>query len=1411
VYGKKGIYTVKLTIKTPDGCTDVATQHSYVNVANFSSDFSFNDKVCQGTTVHFTNRSSPIPNTSFWDFAEAGSMHAYGGSPSYATFYNPGVKTVKLTNTFGNCQETSTKTITVLAAPVLNGFEVDLAGVCGAPVTVKYRDTSSNVVKRQWNFNWNWSSTEVHSTEQAPSRSYTADGYYQTLLTVTNAAGCITSVSKPINIVKPNVAVNYTYSSSPMGNYGCLGFTMKFGTSTSEEITEYKWDFGDGATSTQPAPEHTFNKAGTFQVRLNYTTKSGCKYSAYFNSVYAYKKPDADFATSNGTDICGNTAVLFKDKSAGPVTSWQWDFGDQVYDYNSSLQHPSHQYYNEGTYRVRLIAYNGTCSDTAEKTNYIKVFPPFPDITQSYNTCEGTRGTVTFQQASRQANSLKWDFGDGNSVSLNDDQPEIKHTYTKTGTYKVVLTATNGQCSVRDSITTYALLKQSPKLTANKKELCGNDELVVQVSGVESNPYPMNTNYNSYYNVIGFKYGDSTDFAGGYTADNYYWTTTYKGRLNQLANGKESMRAILVSTYFGCYDTTDLLPIKIKGPVASFAIPANNICYKSPIAFEDRSTAGDNVPIKQWEWDFGDGKRETKTKGESVLHKYPDPGAFYVTLKVTDEQGCHSTTPQYRFSNYAQLSGPKAAISVSAATVQPNSTVHFYNITNNWNSPSTEYKWVSSDGSSSTDYYLSKRYTELGVDTMKLIAKNPVTNCTDTAIQIIYIKNVNASFTFTTSYINNNSCPPVVVKFTNTSTNAQRVAWDFGDGGKADNQNFPSHTYYKPGVYKVKLYSYGFNNAVDSIVDSITVKGPYAILKADVLSGCLSQTVTLSAEVKNASSYTWDFADGSLKQTSDTFAVHQYQTAGVYTPSLIMKDGSGCSATSDLDEKIVIDSLQVSITNIPPLICDSSIVSFVPGIQSVAVTQMQQQLQYKWSFGTTDENDSSDLSDPSFNYNVPGTYQVTLKVQSPYGCAKETTKTVVVTKTVKGKIDGPVEACEEAPVQFNGSKLSGEDVKWKWIFSNGNSSDEQNPDPQIYSIAGSYNVDLVVDHSGCYDTARTLLTVRPIPVINAAAEKAAICLADNVQLNAGGGNHYVWYPSTALNNTLSPSPIASPEFTTTYFVNVTNEFGCENRDSLTVIVARPFEMSVSADTFVCKGSSVQLRAQGAASYSWIRNIDGLSNRSIDAPVASPVNDIVYTVVGTDAYSCFTDTADIFVAVQPLPTIHAGADLELLTGSTQVLETQSSSDVVQWNWSPADYLDCATCPSPVTTPRADMQYVVTAKTQYGCAAIDTVNIKLICSQSKIGIPNSFTPNDNGKNDEFRIKGRGVKTVKSMRVFNRWGQKVFERTNFDIDDPSAAWNGIHNGYPVPAGAYVYVVELICDTGELFVKKGSMVLVR
>jgi gliding motility-associated-like protein len=1396
-YNKKGKFNIKLTVKNTAGCSATSAA-AEVNVANFTSSFTTPTTVCQGTAIQFTNTSSPTPNFSQWSADDGTSGYSYGNSPVSLYFLQPGKRKLTLTNTFGGCTQSVTNEVNVKKPPVLNGFLADLNGVCGSPVKVAFSDTTTGAVKWQWNFDWYSSNTG--STLKAPSYTYTADRNYLVTLTVANADGCNSTVSKYLNIYKPDVNISLISGNSS----GCIGLKNVFTANSSDPVNSYSWNFGDGTTSSEAQPAHTFNKAGIYNVTLAYTTKGGCKGTVSYG-VSVYKKPTAAFTASSGTVTCGNTPVILSDMSNGPVTQWQWDFGDFSYNYTNSPT-PLHQYDKDGTYSIRFIATNGTCSDTISKENYITVLPGFPKISGFSNTCEGTRGEVNFSQASRQATSWTWDFGDGSApVKLTTDQPGIKQTYTKTGTYKTVLTITNGSCSVRDSVYVSVLLKQSPVVSSPTKEICASGVIDLKVSGMENNPLPGNWTYGTHYYVSQIQYGDGTPYSGYNQLRETYWTTTFNGRYGSFDPAKENLRVILQSVTFGCYDTSNIIPLKIKGPIADFEISRNNVCYKSPVGFKDLSVPQNGVALKKWEWSFGDEKTFTSATSTDPEHQYANPMSYYPQLKVTDADGCFSTSQAY--SKVVSVNGPKADFFYYPERVLPQTGVYFYNSTNNYPyNYYSEYSWKFSDGTVSSDYSPYKYYDKIGTDTVQLAVKDPSTGCTDTVKKILYIKDVQASFTYTTSYINNNSCPPVVVRLTNTSENAQSVSWNFGNGKSAGNINSASSTYDNPGIYYVTLYAYGFTNGIDSFKVPIEIKGPYAILTADTLFGCSSQTVTLSAVVKNANSFTWDFGDGTLEQTTDTFAVHTFINPGVYQPAMILKDGKGCAGTSRIDDKIVIDILKASVQHTPEQVCDSGMVQFQPLVESLAADQLQLPLKYEWFSGNSQ---SSEEAQPSFYYNALGQYTTSLKLTSPFGCVEEVSTDIKVVRKTHASISGPAAVCQDGEAIFTATADDTGTLEWKWDFGNGMSSTSQNPAAVQYSSAGNVNVVTILKSNGCADTAYTALTVNPKPVINLQPKNPVICLDNSIQLTAGGGNVYTWTQAPGISNTSISNPFVSPEYSSTYSVEVTNEFGCINQDSTLVKVARPFQLEIAADTFLCRGLSVQLPVKGAATYNWISG-EALSSTTSAEPIAKPSVNTLYQVVGYDAYSCFNDTASVEVIVRDLPSVDAGKDIELLTGEKIQLFPVGSADVTRWSWTPGSYLSCYYCAAPVATPRDHMTYTVTVKNQYGCVASDDINIKLICSEN-VSIPNAFSPNTDGRNDLFNIMGKGIKMVKSLRVYSRMGDVVFERKKFQVGDKLAGWDGNIHGYAAPSGAYVYFVEFICDSGELFTRKGALIVVK
>jgi gliding motility-associated-like protein len=995
-------------------------------------------------------------------------------------------------------------------------------------------------------------------------------------------------------------------------------------------MASYEWDFGDKTNSTDPSPTHTYSNAGQYRLSLKYVTKNGC--SGQIDWPYLItigKKLTADFESLNGTTICGNTPVYFKNKSSGGWSWWLVD-GKVVNSSSHLMDDMIFKFTTPGKHTVALtVEYNG-CYDKIEKVDYITVLPTFAKIDSVKYSCGENRGDVVFHYKSPGGVTWTWDYGDGTTETINTDQPTIQHTYAKTGTYKVKLTATNGQCSVSDSTMVYVLYKQNPVIAAAKTTVCENEPLSFQLTNVDF-MYSLSAGYWMSYEMVSNSFDNgTTDAAWGIISG---YGQPYKGTIQNIPRDADQVRVIIRDRYHWCNDTSNYIPVKVTGSRAGFEVVSNNVCYTNAVVLKDTSRSN-NSTITSWQWDFGDG--QSGSQSGTVSHTYNKPGVYNVSLKITDASGCGSSTSST--ATPVNALGPQAAFTPSAISVPLGTTVSFTNNTNNSGSANTNYQWQVDAADFSTDINPSYTFDQPGGFIIKLTATNPVTGCSSTATQVISVNTFNAAFKIAYTSITANSCPPVLVQFTNTSQNATGIKWDFGDGAIIENVSSPSHIYEKAGKYIITLNVTNASGLQGTYIDSVIIDEPKASIQSSALDACKGSTVTLNAIASNTGLYIWDFGDGSVQSGIDTFASHQYTTPGLYTPSLVMK-------------------------------------------------------------------------------------------KSASGCVGST------------------------------------------------------------PLAGKINI-------------------RPDPVVTITPAQPLICKGGVVPLQAGGGVIYEWLPVNDLSNAAIANPLASPAQTSSYTVNVTDDIGCKNSGNITITVIQPVQVTVNGDTEICPGESVALKASGADVYKWINDIAGLNNSNVPDPVASPSVTTNYTITGSDAYHCFTDTAEITVQVRPLPLVNAGQDVAPMTGETVQLQATGSNDIINWKWTPADYLSCTDCPNPVCTPLSSTSYMITVKNQYGCAVSDTVVVKLLCSESKVRIPNGFTPNGDGKNDEFMITG--VAIIKHLTIFNRWGQKVYDRSNFIAGDRSLCWKGTFNGYPAEAGTYAYFVEMDCPEGT-FSRKGTMTLIR
>ena len=303
------------------------------------------------------------------------------------------------------------------------------------PLSVQFIDSTTNTPT-----SWVWSFGDGGtSTMQNPVHTYTLAGTYTVTLTASNAGGSNTETKSGF------ITVN-TASITPVALFhsnvtsGTVPTSVQFLDSSTNSPTSWVWSFGDGGSSTEQNPVHTYTSAGTYTVTLTATNAGGSNTVSKTGHLIigtVATAPDAAFLSTVETGSAPLT-IQFVDSSANTPTSWVWSFGDGN---TSTLQNPSHTYMTEGTYTVTLTVTNTGGSDTVTRAGYITVTYEKPITSFTSNVTKGPAPLyVEFTDTSdKSPTTWKWKFGDDETST---DQHPV-HKYTKPGIYTVSLTAKN--------------------------------------------------------------------------------------------------------------------------------------------------------------------------------------------------------------------------------------------------------------------------------------------------------------------------------------------------------------------------------------------------------------------------------------------------------------------------------------------------------------------------------------------------------------------------------------------------------------------------------------------------------------------------------------------------------------------------------------------------------------------------------------------------------------------------------------------------------------------------------------------------------------------------------------------------------------------------------------------------------
>jgi PKD repeat protein len=705
--------------------------------------------------------------------------------------------------------------------------------------TVEFTSTSSNSDSYLWEFEGGTPST---STEENPIVDYTTTGTFDVSVTVTNAYGSDEITLEDLIVVEdlPNTDFDYVTEI----------YTTSF-TNTTEEGDNPTWDFGDGNTSTEENPTHTYDAEGTYFVTL--TTENNCGQSVQTEPVTINDTPSI-FISANVTESClPNATFTFSDESINSdEILWEFPGGNPS---TSMESNPTVTYDAVGTYDVIVIATNSSGSNEITFEDYVTVDDE--PTAQFSVTNDGLDINIT--NTSEYGITYDWDLGDGSSSS----EFEPVHTYDEEGLYTVTLEVTN-QCGTSTSefeVNNYTL--PSASITQNKEEACINE----------------NVRYfsNASDNAISFEW----TLEGANPS-----TSTLRNPLVQYeSGGTYSVTLVVINPAGETTYTFDNTVEIFDEPVAAFT--QDNDALST--AFINESENGTT-----YLWDFGDGMTSTEVNPD---HLYGEEGIYTVSLTTTNI--CGSITTESEFHNY---SVPTADFRQNKDFACVGENVRYIQEAS---SNSVEFEWTipGANPSTSTAKNVLVTYDAPGTYDVTLIVSNPAGS--DDLIKtstVTIIEAPTTAFGIITDIFN--------VSFVDQGIGADTYSWDFGDGNTSTDQN-PEHTYDDSGSYEVTLSTTndcGTTTVTQTVEVSMRPTANFTTVQGVGNSACVPATVQYqNLSSSNVETVLWTFPGGSPATSTEFDPSVTYDNVGTYEATLEVFSADDSDAITIESVVVVVD------------------------------------------------------------------------------------------------------------------------------------------------------------------------------------------------------------------------------------------------------------------------------------------------------------------------------------------------------------------------------------------------------------------------------------------------------------------------------------------------------------------------
>ncbi|MEM9548183.1 MAG: PKD domain-containing protein [Bacteroidota bacterium] len=1188
---------------------------------------------------------------------------------------------------------------------------------------------------------------------------------------------------------------------------GCSPFQVQFMNESiidpNAQVTGFFWSFGDGGSSDQENPIHTYTEEGTYSVALKIISSlENCEVTQEFQDFITVSgNVQAGFSIDN-TVICDAPATFNITNNTVDMSgyTYSWDFGNE--QTSEEYNPPPANYDMDGTYTITLVIDNGEgCVVTLSRN--VRVGRPKIDLTVPDTVCIGV---PTNFATSTLASSYLWGFGP-NAFPETYTSRDTLVSFDESGPQIVTFSAiASSQCSADTFFTVY-VQDPSAAFTIDPTILC-TDPAIYTFTHPESGF----SRYDWYIEELDSFFTGGPEYTFTYdepTRDSFY--------ISRLDTFTVFLR---IQTAAGCFaiDSTEFYH---RAPRAHFVPDVSRGCAPLTINFDEMSVSTED--IISWDWAFGDGTTASTMTADDMTHTYDDPGEYYVKLIIENEAGCRDTSEGVWIYVGEPIDSDftidkteiclRDSVRFEALNLDPRIDAWHFDtddgrISDCYTDPGASHTFVHAPGT----YPVSLTIEYNGC--FNEIANGDVITVNGSKSLIKYMTNC---------------VDPYTVMFQDSSLNATTSIWYMnGDIINMDtiSGDVFNYTFDSTGNYEVVLITdddtecppdtSSINVYIRDIVASFELPEKvcaFAPIELDA---------SASVDVDNTCSkgYEW-FGIANRPRQIDYPVVEAVYQPGPITVRLVVEDLNGCKDTITKESEAF--EIQANFEPSRDKMCFPSTISFTDlSVGDTTITN------WDWSFGSMDQNpvDFEFLSNTSGGEDLV----VQLKITDALGCIDSTFIEIPIYEVTSNLSANPgTIVCLGSEIDFFATDFTeeGSFLNYNWDLGVYGSSMDQNPTVTV-TQAGIVPISLTVeeDDTGCQNTYDLVIQGIIPPEADFTINAPPDLCPDEIVLFTNnsvvdGPVSYLW---DFGNETVSFDENPGAFFNVGTFditLTVNSIYGCSDMHTDQITLVGPEGSFTTDKDEFCLGDSVTftlIETNNVESFEWSFG-DGNSVSNV-SPITHPYVFLPDTLQGMlDVTVVLTATNGCEVAVTQAVSIsdlRANFEIQIDTSDVCNKEIQlinlSEGPIEDYSWNFGDgNTSDEISPTHIYIDSGEyvIQLVVKSSAEICESTYSDTHIHTVLDT--VTIPTVFSPNNDDRNDFFDIiveeEQRECIEVVRSKIFNRWGNLIY-----DNDLPPEGWDGRYeNGDIAPAEIYTYILEVVYSTGETAFFKGMFTLIR